>query len=44
MTPETLLQAALYLLEARSVTGQFLAVDSGQHLRWETPDMMIGED
>jgi len=42
--PETLLQAARYLLEARSVTGQFLAVDSGQHLRWETPDMMIGED
>lgn len=41
--PETLLQAVRYLLEATSVTGQFLAVDSGQHLRWETPDIMIGE-
>jgi len=42
--PDTLLQAVRYLLAARSVTGQFLAVDSGQHLRWETPDMMIGEE
>jgi len=42
--PDTLLQAVRYLLGARSVTGQFLAVDSGQHLRWETPDIMIGED
>lgn len=38
--PDTLLQAVRYLLEAGSVTGQFLAVDSGQHLRWETPDLM----
>ena len=42
--PDTLLQAVRYLLSAKSVTGQFLAVDSGQHLRWETPDLMIGED
>lgn len=42
--PDTLLQAVRYLLSADSVTGQFLAVDSGQHLRWETPDLMIGEE
>jgi len=42
--PETLLQAVRYLLDARSVTGQFLAVDSGQHLRWETPDLRVGEE
>lgn len=39
--PEAIVEAALYLLNASSVTGQFLAVDSGQHLRWETPDLMI---
>ncbi len=42
--PDTLLGAVRYLLGANSVTGQFLAVDSGQHLRWETPDVMVGED
>ncbi|RKQ71246.1 NAD(P)-dependent dehydrogenase (short-subunit alcohol dehydrogenase family) [Litorimonas taeanensis] len=39
--PESLLQAVSYLLSATSVTGQFLAVDSGQHLRWETPDIKL---
>lgn len=28
-----------YLWEARSVTGQMIALDSGQHLAWETPDV-----
>lgn len=30
--PDSLLQAAVYLLEAESVTGQMLTVDGGQHL------------
>lgn len=30
--PDSLLQAALYLIEAESVTGQMLTVDGGQHL------------
>ncbi len=42
--PEAILQAVRYLLEATSVTGQMIAVDSGQHLRWETPDQMIGQE
>lgn len=42
--PETILQAVRYLLDATSVTGQMIAVDSGQHLRWETPDQMIGQE
>jgi NAD(P)-dependent dehydrogenase (short-subunit alcohol dehydrogenase family) len=29
-----------YLLEARSVTGQMIALDGGQHLAWETPDVL----
>ena len=28
-----------YLYEARSVTGQMIALDGGQHLAWETPDI-----
>lgn len=28
-----------YLWEARSVTGQLIAIDGGQHLAWETPDV-----
>ncbi len=37
--PDTLLQAARYLLNASSVTGQMIAVDGGQHLNWRTPDL-----
>lgn len=29
-----------YLWEAKSVTGQMLALDGGQHLAWETPDLV----
>jgi NAD(P)-dependent dehydrogenase (short-subunit alcohol dehydrogenase family) len=39
--PDTILQAVHYLLSASAVTGQFLAVDGGQHLRWETPDIKL---
>jgi NAD(P)-dependent dehydrogenase (short-subunit alcohol dehydrogenase family) len=28
-----------YLCEARSVTGQMIALDGGQHLAWQTPDV-----
>ena len=39
--PETILSAVRYLLEAESVTGQMLAVDGGQHLTWQTKDLMM---
>ena len=29
-----------YLWAAKSVTGQMIALDSGQHLAWETPDVL----
>lgn len=32
--------AVLYLVDARSVTGQMIAVDGGQHLAWRTPDIV----
>jgi NAD(P)-dependent dehydrogenase (short-subunit alcohol dehydrogenase family) len=35
-------QALRYLIEARSVTGQMIAVDGGQHLAWQTPDIALG--
>lgn len=31
-----------YLWEARSVTGQMIALDGGQHLAWQTPDVTGG--
>ncbi|MBV9510679.1 MAG: SDR family oxidoreductase, partial [Caulobacteraceae bacterium] len=36
--PEEIAQALLYLIDARSVTGQMIAVDGGQHLLWRTSD------
>jgi len=38
-TPEELAQAVLFLADAASVTGQVIAVDGGQHLAWQTPDI-----
>jgi len=38
--PADICAAVRYLLEARSVTGQMIAVDGGQHLIWQTPDTM----
>ena len=38
-TPEEIAAAVRYLIEARAVTGQTIAVDGGQHLIWQTPDV-----
>jgi len=32
-----------YLLNSPSVTGQMLALDGGQHLAWQTPDLLAQE-
>jgi enoyl-[acyl-carrier-protein] reductase (NADH) len=32
--------AVMYLARARSVTGQLIAVDGGQHIAWKTPDVL----
>lgn len=37
--PQEISEAVLYLARATSVTGQLIAVDGGQHLAWETPDV-----
>ena len=31
-----------FLIKNRSITGQVIAIDSGQNLNWQTPDI-IGE-
>ncbi|MEE9426962.1 MAG: SDR family oxidoreductase [Paracoccaceae bacterium] len=38
--PEDITAALRYLLEVPSVTGQLLLVDGGQHLGWQTPDII----
>jgi len=38
--PQDIAAAVLYLIDARSVTGQMIAVDGGQHLAWQTPDIL----
>ena len=38
--PEEIGAALAYLIDARSVTGQIIAVDGGQHLSWRTPDIV----
>ena len=35
-------RALLYLLDAKAVTGQLICVDGGQHLAWQTPDILGG--
>ena len=41
--PADICAAVRYLLDAEAVTGQMLAVDGGQHLIWQTPDVQVSE-
>jgi NAD(P)-dependent dehydrogenase (short-subunit alcohol dehydrogenase family) len=41
--PADICGAVRYLLEAEAVTGQMIAVDGGQHLIWQTPDVQGSE-
>ncbi len=38
--PSDITAALGYLLDAPSVTGQMINVDGGQHLAWQTPDVV----
>ncbi len=40
VSPEDMAAALGYFLEAKGVTGQLLCVDGGQHLGWQTPDVL----
>ncbi len=39
-SPEAVAQAVRWLVDAALVTGQMIAVDGGQHLAWQTPDIV----
>ncbi len=39
-SPEAVASAVRWLVEADMVTGQMIAVDGGQHLAWQTPDIV----
>lgn len=39
-TPEEICEAVRFILAAPAMTGQMIALDSGQHLAWETPDIV----
>lgn len=38
--PEEIASAVRFILDASSMTGQMIALDAGQHLAWETPDVV----
>lgn len=38
--PEDITQALRYFIGAKSVTGQLICTDGGQHLGWQTPDVL----
>ena len=38
--PSDITAALSYFLDAKAVTGQLLCVDGGQHLGWQTPDIL----
>ncbi len=38
--PEDITHALGYLVDAHAVTGQLICVDGGQHLGWQTPDVI----
>ena len=39
-SPEAVADAVRWLMDAGQVTGQMIAVDGGQHLAWQTPDIV----
>ena len=41
--PGDILGAMRFILENEALTGQLLCIDGGQHLAWETPDVVIDE-
>ena len=33
-----------FFIKNRSITGQVIAIDSGQNLNWQTPDVIQGKE
>lgn len=43
-SPQEISDAVLFILEAPAMTGQMIVLDGGQHLVWQTPDVMNVEE
>ena len=41
---EEICNAVDFFIKNRSITGQVLAIDSGQNLNWQTPDITRGKE
>jgi NAD(P)-dependent dehydrogenase (short-subunit alcohol dehydrogenase family) len=41
--PSEICEAIDFILTSKSITGQMICVDGGQHLAWQTPDVLIAE-
>ena len=41
---EEICNAVDFFIKNRSITGQVIAIDSGQSLNWQTPDIMKGKE
>lgn len=41
--PSEICDALMFILNSKSITGQMICVDGGQHLAWQTPDTLIQE-
>ena len=41
---EQICNAVDFFIKNKSITGQVIAVDSGQSLNWQTPDVMGGKE
>ena len=40
-TPEEIANAVSFILDSPAMTGQMIALDGGQHLLWQTPDIRV---
>jgi NAD(P)-dependent dehydrogenase (short-subunit alcohol dehydrogenase family) len=38
-SPREISEAAIFILSQQALTGQMIALDGGQHLAWQTPDV-----
>ncbi|MDT8344681.1 MAG: SDR family oxidoreductase [Thermohalobaculum sp.] len=41
---EDIVQAMRFILACKALTGQMLAIDGGQHLAWQTPDILRADE
>lgn len=43
-SPEEIGHAVRFILDSPAMTGQMIVLDGGQHLAWQTPDVLVAEE